>query len=63
MTRMQSWLLVAAGLVAAIVLLVLTYYFGVAAPGHPHVKHMIGLLVLCGLSLLVSWYAYPKSAV
>jgi hypothetical protein len=62
MTRTQSWLLVAAGIAAAILFLALTYYFGAAAMGHPRIKHMILFLALGGLSLLVSWYAYPKSA-
>jgi hypothetical protein len=60
MTRMQSWLVVAASLVADVVFLALAYYYATAAPGHPRIKHVIGFLVLCALSLLAAWYAFPK---
>ena len=62
MTRTQSLALVAGAIIAAIVFLVLTYYFGAAAAGHPRFKHMALFVVLALLSLLVSWYAYPETA-
>jgi hypothetical protein len=62
MTRNQGLFVVVGGIVAAIIFLLLTVYFGVAAAGHPHVKHMILFVLLAAVSLLVSWYAYPKHA-
>ena len=62
LTKTQSWLVIAGALLADIVLLCLIYYYAAAAPGHPHVKHMIGLFVLALVGLLVVWYALPKRA-
>jgi hypothetical protein len=59
LTRQQRLLLVAAGVIACIVFIILTIYWGTAAPGHPRVKHMILFIVLAVLSLLVSWFAWP----
>ena len=62
MTRTQSWILVAAGSIAAIIFIALTLYFGVAAAEHPRGKHMILFGILALLSLLVVWFSYPKRA-
>ena len=62
MKRDQSWLWVAAGIIAAIVFLALTAYFGLAASEHPRIKHMVLFVILAGLSLLVAWFSYPKRA-
>lgn len=62
MQRNQSWLLVVAGIVAAIIFVALTVYFGAAATDHPRVKHMILFIVLAIVSLLVVWFSYPKRA-
>lgn len=59
LTRQQRLLLVVAGVLACIVFVVLTIYYGTAATGHPRVKHMILFIVLAVLSLLVSWFAWP----
>jgi len=62
MNRNQTWLLVAAGIVAALIFAALTVYFGAAAADHPRTKHMILFLALTVLSLLVVWFSYPKRA-
>jgi membrane-associated HD superfamily phosphohydrolase len=62
MTRTQSWLLVGAGVIAAVIFLVLTVYYGAEAAGHPHVKHMILFILLAIVGLLVAWFSYPKTA-
>jgi hypothetical protein len=59
LTRQQRLLLVAAGVIACIIFVVLTIYYGTAATGHPRVKHMILFGVLAVLSLLVAWFAWP----
>ena len=51
---MQSWLVVAASVVADVVLLVVAFYFATDAPGHPRIKHLVGLVVLLILSLLAA---------
>ncbi len=61
MSRSQSLLLVAAGIIAAILFLLLTVYFGAFAAGHPRAKHMLLFIVLAVVSLLVAWFAYPKA--
>lgn len=60
MTRSQSMLLVLAAVIAAIIFLLLTVYFGAMAAGHPRFKHMLLFVVLAVLSLLVAWFAFPK---
>jgi hypothetical protein len=60
MLRNQPWLLVVAGIVAALIFIGLTVYFGTAATDHPRVKHMILFAILAILSLLVVWFSYPK---
>jgi hypothetical protein len=62
MERSQSRLIAAAGLGAAVIFLLLMLYYGVAAAGHPHVKHMVLFLFLAIVALLVSWFSYPKAA-
>ena len=62
MDRSQSRLIAVAGLAAAVIFVLLLIYYGVAAAGHPHVKHMILFLFLALVSLLVSWFSYPKAA-
>jgi hypothetical protein len=51
--------LVAAGALALVVFLALTVYYGVAATGHPRVKHMVLFIVLAALSAIVAWFAWP----
>jgi uncharacterized membrane protein len=63
MPRSQSLILVAAGIIAAIIFVLLTVYFGAFAAGHPRAKHMLLFIVLAVVSLLVAWFAYPKRAV
>lgn len=60
MTRSQRWLLVVAGVVAAIIFLALTVYFGVAAAGYPRFKHMLLFIVLAAASALVAWFSLPE---
>jgi hypothetical protein len=58
--RTQTWLPVIAGIVAAVIFLCLTVYFGAAAAGHPRFKHMLLFVILAVLSLLLVWFSYPK---
>jgi hypothetical protein len=55
-------LVVIAAIIAAVIFLLLTIYFGAVAGGHPRVKHMILFIALAVISLLVAWFTYPKSA-
>lgn len=52
LSRSQRWLLAAAGIVAALIFLALTFYFGAAALGHPRFKHMLLFIVLAVASVL-----------
>jgi hypothetical protein len=61
LTRQQRLLLVAAGVLALAVFVVLTIYFGVAATGHPRAKHMILFAALAVLSAIVAWFAWPAA--
>ncbi|MGI8550670.1 MAG: hypothetical protein ACR2PL_07765 [Dehalococcoidia bacterium] len=59
LSRSQRQLLVLAGIVAAVLFLALTVYYGVAATGHPRAKHMVLFIVLAACSALVAWFAAP----
>jgi hypothetical protein len=61
-THAQRWLAVAGGIVAAILFIGLTIYYGTAAPGHPHVKHMILFIVLAVASALLAWFSFPEGS-
>ncbi len=62
MARAQPYLTVAGGVGVAIVFVALAIYYATAAAGAPHLKHMILFVVLAVLSLIVSWFSYPKRA-
>jgi hypothetical protein len=60
MSRAQPYLMVAGGVGVAIVFVALAIYYGTAAAGAPHLKHVALFVVLAVLSVIVSWFSYPK---
>lgn len=54
-------IVVAIGVVLAIVFAILIIYYTAFATGHPHIKHDALFIVLALGSLLVAWFAWPNS--